>query len=138
MTDEETVSAEDAVTDRNDAGRDEADTADGAGTDREDAPRPESGRGTGADPGGDQVGTVLGGDAQTTVLRAALVALSLVSLVALWGFYTSVDAAIGVWVADRYRAVARAGFNLAVLLAAGAGVSLVVRALGGDATGDGR
>ncbi len=84
-------------------------------------------------------GSLTGDDARTTVLRAALVALSLVALVALWGFYTSVDAAIGVWVADRYRSVVRAAFNLVVLLAAGTGVSLVVRALsaGRDAD-DGR
>lgn len=78
-----------------------------------------------------------GDDARTTVLRAALVALSLVALVALWGFYTSVDTAIGVWVADRYRAAVRAAFNLALLLGTGVGLSLVVRELSEDGDGSG-
>lgn len=54
---------------------------------------------------------------------------SLVALVGLFQFYGSVAAVIDIWVAPKYEPVARAAFNLAVLLVGIAGVSWSVREL---------
>lgn len=75
-------------------------------------------------------------DVRGLILRAALVVLGFVAVVALVQFYTSAVAVIGEWVGREYRALFRAAFNLVVLLAAGIGISLVVRELtGGDGGG---
>lgn len=72
---------------------------------------------------------------RTLILRGALVVLGFVAVVALFQFYTSAVAVINEWVGREYRALFRAAFNLVVLLAAGIGISVVVRELtgtGGD------
>lgn len=68
-------------------------------------------------------------DVTTYVLWGALALCVLVAVYALLQFYASAMAAIGVWVDSRYRPLFEAAFNLAVLLAAATGVSLVVRRL---------
>lgn len=60
---------------------------------------------------------------------AALAVLSMLAVVALIQFYSSVGAAIDLWVASEYRPIMRAVFNLAVLLLAGGGISWLVREL---------
>ncbi|WP_227353551.1 hypothetical protein [Haladaptatus salinisoli] len=59
--------------------------------------------------------------------RGALVLLVLFAVVALFQFYTSALAVIRTFVADRYRPLFNAAFNLAVLLTTGIGISYVVR-----------
>lgn len=59
----------------------------------------------------------------------ALAVLSVLAVVALIQFYSSVGAAIDLWVASEYRPIIRAVFNLAVLLLAGGGISWLVREL---------
>ena len=71
------------------------------------------------------------GDVRGLILRAALVVLGFVAVVALFQFYTSTVAVINEWVGREYRALFRAAFNLVVLLAAGIGISVVVRELTG-------
>lgn len=70
------------------------------------------------------------GRARELLLRGVLVVLGLVAVVALFQFYSSALAVINEWIAREYRALFRATFNLVVLLAATAGISLVVRELG--------
>lgn len=65
------------------------------------------------------------------LLKGALVVLVLIAVFALFQFYTSMVATINEWVAPEFRPVFRAAFNLVVLLAAGIGISLTVRELGG-------
>lgn len=69
------------------------------------------------------------GDVRNLILRGALVVLGFVAVVALFQFYTSAVAVINEWVGREYRALFRAAFNLVVLLAAGIGISVVVREL---------
>ncbi|WP_458184999.1 hypothetical protein [Haladaptatus sp. NG-WS-4] len=59
--------------------------------------------------------------------RSALVLLVLLAIVALFQFYTSALAVIRTFVADQYRPLFNAAFNLIVLLATGIGISYVVR-----------
>lgn len=68
-------------------------------------------------------------DVREYLLRVALLVLGLVAIVALFQFYTSLLAVINQWIAREYRAIFRAAFNLVVLMAAGIGISLVVREL---------
>lgn len=68
-------------------------------------------------------------DVVTWLYWGALGVLGLLAAVALLQFYSSASTAIGVWVADRFEPVIQAAFNLVVLLAAAAGISLVVREL---------
>lgn len=70
-----------------------------------------------------------GSDARTYLFRGALAVLGLVAVVALFGFYQSVNDVIDVFIDGRYRPVFRAAFNLVVLLAAGIGISWTVREL---------
>ena len=70
-----------------------------------------------------------GRDATRYLYWAAFLALSLLAVVALFQFYLSASTAIRQWVADAYRPIFVAGFNLFVLLAAVLGISLVVRRL---------
>jgi len=70
-----------------------------------------------------------GRDVRGHLLRAALLVLSVLAVVALFQFYTSANAAIGEWIGREFRSLFRAAFNLLVLLAAGIGISLVVREL---------
>ena len=59
--------------------------------------------------------------------RALLVAFLLLAAVAALQFYFQVGAAIEVWIAEPYEPVVKAGFNLAVLLFAAAGLSYQLR-----------
>ncbi|MDH5019591.1 hypothetical protein [Halobacterium rubrum] len=77
------------------------------------------------------------GDVRDLILRGALVVLGFVALVAFFQFYTSAVAVIDEWVGREYRALFRAAFNLVVLLAAGIGISVVVRELTGSDGGGG-
>lgn len=65
------------------------------------------------------------------LLKGALVALALVAVGATVGFYLSAVAAIDEWVAREYRPLFRAAFNLVIVLAAGVGISMVLRELAG-------
>ncbi|MFC7045911.1 hypothetical protein ACFQH6_11260 [Halobacteriaceae archaeon GCM10025711] len=60
---------------------------------------------------------------------AALAVLSLLAVFALFEFYRSVSWAISVWVAPDYEPIFNAAFNLAVLFAAGVGISALLRRL---------
>ncbi len=66
---------------------------------------------------------------QGYVYRGALVLLCFLAIVALFQFYMSALAVIRTFVADQYRPLFNAGFNLAVLLPTGIGISSVVRKL---------
>ncbi|SFS07351.1 hypothetical protein SAMN05216559_3202 [Halomicrobium zhouii] len=71
-----------------------------------------------------------GGDDKTIVdhLQWALfVILILVVLVATFQFYFAASSAIDQFVTGRYRSIFQAGFNLAILLVSGLGLSLLVR-----------
>lgn len=68
-------------------------------------------------------------DIRTLLLQGALLVLGAVAVVALFQFYISAIAVINEWIAREYRALFRAVFNLVVLLAAGIGISLLVREL---------
>ena len=59
----------------------------------------------------------------------ALAALVVLALVAGTQFYVAVSGTITEWVAEEYRSIVRAAFNLAVLLIAAAGISWQVRRL---------
>ncbi|WP_435155269.1 DUF7490 domain-containing protein [Haladaptatus sp. DFWS20] len=64
---------------------------------------------------------------QEYLYRGALVLLVFLAIIALFQFYMSVLAVIRTFVADQYRPLFNAAFNLAVLLATGIGISYVVR-----------
>ena len=59
--------------------------------------------------------------------RALLVAFLLLAAVAALQFYFQVGAAIEMWISAPYEPVVKAGFNLAVLLFAAAGLSYQLR-----------
>ncbi|MCD2203439.1 hypothetical protein [Halobacterium sp. KA-6] len=72
-----------------------------------------------------------GRNVRDLLLRGTLLVLGVLAVVALFQFYTSANAAIGQWIGPDFRSLFRAVFNLVVLLAAGLGISLVVRELSG-------
>jgi hypothetical protein len=63
---------------------------------------------------------------------AVLAVLSVLAFVALVQFYLNVSSAIGRWVEPPYRSLFQAAFNLAVLLLAGAGISIQLRRMVSD------
>ncbi|MFP8958935.1 hypothetical protein ACLI4Y_19745 [Natrialbaceae archaeon A-CW3] len=63
------------------------------------------------------------------LLWGSLGVCSLLALFALLQFYASVGDAIDIWIAPEYQPLASAAFNLAVLFAALAGVSVIAREL---------
>ena len=72
--------------------------------------------------------------------RALLVAFLVLAAVAALQFYFQIGAAIEVWISEPYEPVVKAGFNLAVLLFAAAGLSYQLRRVdsirpGGDSAG---
>jgi hypothetical protein len=69
----------------------------------------------------------LAGDATTYLYWGAFATLLLLALFATLQFYTSASRAISIWVADDFVPVFQAAFNLAVVLACGVGLSLLVR-----------
>jgi uncharacterized membrane protein len=60
---------------------------------------------------------------------AVFAILTLVALIATLQFYFSASSAIDTFVTDRYRPLFNAAFNLAVVLACGLGLSMLVRRL---------
>jgi len=75
-------------------------------------------------PNGDEqgIGRLPTGDLRGLLDRVGLAALSLLAVVAGWGFYTQSGDAIRTWFDPAYQSIALAVFNLAVLLVALAGV----------------
>jgi uncharacterized membrane protein len=69
---------------------------------------------------------------RTNLYRAALGLFALLALVAVVQLYASVNATINTFIADRYRPLFRAAFNLVVLLVSGIGISWCVRELSGE------
>lgn len=70
-------------------------------------------------------------DARQYLMWAAVGLLALLAVVATFRVYTSASAAIARFVAYEYRALFQAGFNLAVLLLAVAGITTLLRRLQG-------
>lgn len=68
--------------------------------------------------------------------RVGLAALSLLAVVAGWGFYSQSASAIRIWFDSGYQSVALAVFNLAVLLVALAGVTHQLRRIRADDRGE--
>ncbi|ELZ34683.1 hypothetical protein [Halorubrum tebenquichense] len=68
--------------------------------------------------------------------RVGLAALSLLAVVAGWGFYSQSGNAIRIWFDSGYQSVALAVFNLAVLLVALAGVTHQLRRIRADDRGE--
>jgi len=68
--------------------------------------------------------------------RVGLAALSLLAVVAGWGFYSQSGSAIRIWFDSAYQSVALAVFNLAVLLVALAGVTHQLRRIRADDRGE--
>ena len=71
-------------------------------------------------------------DVETVVrylLWGALALFAILAVVAGVGLYSSLSSLIDVWVAERYRPLARAGFNFAVLCVAVAGIVATLRRL---------
>ena len=66
---------------------------------------------------------------RTNLYRAALGLFALLALVAVVQLYASVNATINTFIADQYRPLFRAAFNLVVLLVSGIGISWCVREL---------
>ena len=70
-----------------------------------------------------------GRDVRGYLLRGALLLLVLLAVLATLRFYLAASTAIDIWIERRYRPLFQAAFNLVVLLAAGIGISVVVRKL---------
>lgn len=75
-------------------------------------------------------GSLADGDVRKALLWGTLGVLGLLAAFALLQFYTYTSSAINRWTADQYRSILQALFNLVVLLAAGAGIAVVVDRLG--------
>jgi len=71
-------------------------------------------------------------DVRTNIYRGALGLFALLAVVAVAQLYASVGATIDTFISRRYRPLFRAAFNLAVLLAAGIGISRSLRELSGE------
>lgn len=67
---------------------------------------------------------------RTYLAYALLVGLSLLALIAALQFYSNASAVIDQWIADEYRSLFQAAFNLVVLLVAAAGITWQARRLG--------
>ena len=85
---------------------------------------PTAADGAGETAGGGRFGS---GRPITYLTWAGVAVLAVTALVALFGFYTGVSRAIGVWVSSSYRPIVNAAFNLALLLAALGGIGLLLR-----------
>lgn len=75
-------------------------------------------------------GAGAGRNVQRYLGYALLAGLSLLALVAALQFYLNASSAINQWIADEYRSLFQAAFNLVVLLVAGAGITWQVSRLG--------
>jgi len=73
-----------------------------------------------------------GFDVRTNIYRGALGLFALLAVVAVAQLYASVGATIETFISRRYQPLFRTAFNLAVLLAAGIGISWSVRELSGE------
>ena len=69
------------------------------------------------------------GKLTTYLLWGAIASLAVLAVVAGAGLYTSLSSLIDVWIGDRYRPLARAVLNFAVLCAAAAGIAVLLRRL---------
>lgn len=69
-------------------------------------------------------------DVRAYLLKAALVMLAVLGVVATIQFYLSTQTAIRRFASDEFRPVFVAAFNLVVLLAVGVGIAQVVRRMG--------
>ena len=69
------------------------------------------------------------GRIRTGLLYVGLGVSVLIGLVALWGVYSNVSAAIAIWIDAEYEPLFQAGFDLLTLLGAGLAVSLILREL---------
>jgi hypothetical protein len=69
------------------------------------------------------------GKLTTYLLWGAIAGLAVLAVVAAAGLYTSLSSLIDVWIGDRYRPLARAVLNFAVLCAAAAGIAVLLRRL---------
>lgn len=69
------------------------------------------------------------GKLTTYLLWGAIAGLAVLAVVAAAGLYTSLSSLIDVWIGDRYRPLARAVLNFAVLCAAAAGIAFLLRRL---------
>ena len=69
------------------------------------------------------------GKLTTYLMWGAIVGLAVLAVVAAAGLYTSLSSLIDVWIGDRYRPLARAVLNFAVLCAAAAGIAVLLRRL---------
>ena len=69
------------------------------------------------------------GKLTTYLLWGAIASLGVLAVVAGAGLYTSLSSLIDVWIGDRYRPLARAVLNFAVLCAAAAGIAVLLRRL---------
>ena len=93
------------------------DAGSGRGSDR--SRRVTSGRSMGLD----------AGKVTTYLLWGAIAGLAVLAVVAAAGLYTSLSSLIDVWIGDRYRPLASAVLNFAVLCAAAAGIAVLLRRL---------
>ena len=100
------------------------DTAAGINTDTGTDPDPTPTGGAGEPASEGRFGS---GRPVTYLTWAGVAVLAVTALVALFGFYTGVSRAIGVWVSRSYRPIVNAAFNLALLLAALGGIGLLLR-----------
>ena len=111
---------------------DDATSADDQATD-DTAATGDAGSGRGGDrPRGVTSGRSMGLDAGTLttyLLWGAIASLAVLAVVAAAGLYTSLSSLIDVWIGDRYRPLARAVLNFAVLCAAAAGIAVLLRRL---------
>ncbi|PSQ58964.1 MAG: hypothetical protein BRD23_05530 [Halobacteriales archaeon SW_9_67_25] len=73
-----------------------------------------------------------GGKLSTYLVWGAVAVLFVLAVVATAGLYSSVGRVIDIWIAPDYQPVFRAAFNLAVVLACVAGLSVLVRRLDTD------
>jgi len=72
---------------------------------------------------GDPTESTDGGIGRLSTDRLGLAALTLLALIAGWGFYSQTGAAIRTWLDPAYQPIALAAFNLAILFVALAGVA---------------
>jgi len=73
-----------------------------------------------------------GFEVRTNLYRGALGLFVLLAVVAVVQLYASVNATINTFIADEYRSLFRAAFNLVVLLVSRIGISRTGRALSGS------
>jgi hypothetical protein len=119
MTDD-TDATDRTATDSGDTDPTDRTPTDSGGTDADDGTAPD-------DPDPSETDRLSTEDLRGLLDRVGLAALSLLAVVAGWGFYNQSGNAIRTWFDPAYQPIALAVFNLAVLLVALAGVSHQLR-----------